>query len=237
MNTKLVEISIVLLCYRSEDLLYSFSNQIISELKQASITNYELILVANYDKKEDRTPSIAKEIAQSNSKITVLSNLKEGRMGWDMRSGLEAATGEYICVLDGDGQMPYSDIVTVYNVIKSGKYDMVKTFRIYRYDGIYRKVLSSFYNLLFRILYKPNFPLYDVNSKPKIFTRSAYEKLNLKSNDWFTDAEITIQAIQNNFRICQLSTVFYKNERRKSLVGFKTIWEFIYNLIYYRFKL
>lgn len=231
-----VELSIVLLCYKSEELLIPFVQQITDEMKQAEITNYELILVANYDNEKDKTPLVAKEIGKNNQIIKVISRIKEGRMGWDMRSGLEASEGKYICVLDGDGQMPTSDIPTVYAVIKTGKYDLVKTFRVYRYDGIYRKIVSNFYNFFFRILFNPNFPIHDVNSKPKIITREAYKKLHLISNDWFTDAEIVIQAIKNDFRICQISTVFYKNERRKSFVGFKTIFEFIYNLIYYRLK-
>lgn len=231
-----VELSIVLLCYRSEDLLYNFTKQIIEELEHENISSYEIVLVANYDSAKDKTPEIARKISSEYEKVRVLSNQKEGRMGWDMRSGLEEAKGKYICVLDGDGQMPTSDIGTVYNIIKTGKYDLVKTFRVYRYDGFYRKILSHIYNLLFVILFRPNFPINDINSKPKIFTNEAYKKLNLKSNDWFTDAEIIIQAIENNFKICQISTVFYKNERRKSFVGFKTIWEFIYNLIYYKLK-
>ena len=131
--------------------------------------------------------------------------------------------------------MPVSDIGTVYSVIRTGQYDIVKTFRVYRYDGVVRKVLSSIYNFMFRILYQPKFPLHDVNSKPKILTRKAYEQMNLISSDWFTDAEIMIQAIAMNMRICQISTVFYKNERRKTFVGFGTIWEFIFNLFYHRF--
>jgi hypothetical protein len=157
-------------------------------------------------------------------------------MGWDMRMGMEAASGQYICVLDGDGQMPVSDVVTVFNIINKGQYDLVKTYRQYRYDGFYRTLISKVYNILFTIIYRPKVAIKDVNSKPKILSRYAFEQLNLVSNDWFTDAEIMIQALKLNFRICQISTVFYKNERRKSYVGFNTIFEFIYNLFYYRLK-
>jgi glycosyltransferase involved in cell wall biosynthesis len=66
---------------------------------------------------------------------------KEGRMGWDMKSGFQEALGKYIAIIDGDGQMPVSDIPIVYRLIKTGKYDLVKTFRIKRYDGLHRKSL------------------------------------------------------------------------------------------------
>ncbi|MBK6275601.1 MAG: hypothetical protein IPF58_13285 [Saprospirales bacterium] len=60
--------------------------------------------------------------------------------------------------------------------------------------------------------------------------------MELRSNDWFTDAEIMIEALKLNMKICELSTVFYKNERRSSFVGLSTVFEFIYNLFYYRFN-
>ncbi|MEZ5002402.1 MAG: glycosyltransferase family 2 protein [Chitinophagales bacterium] len=228
------DLSVVILCYKAEDYVRNFVNQLKSELGAADI-NYEMVLVANYDNSKDKTPEIVHEIASKESNITVVSEKKKGRMGWDMRSGLRAAKGNYIAIMDGDGQMPVSDIVEVYTLIKSTSFDIVKTYRAYRYDGWHRGFMSYCYNVLFRLLFNPKFPLKDVNSKPKIISRSAYEKLHLVSNDWFTDAEIMIQAIEKNMKISQIATVFYKNERRKTMVAFSTIFEFIYNLFYYRF--
>lgn len=205
-------------------------------MKLADIHSFEIILVANYDNDKDTTPQISQFIQQKYDFVKSITKKKEGKMGWDMRMGMEAASGQYICVLDGDGQMPVSDVVTVFNIINKGQYDLVKTYRHYRYDGFYRTLISKVYNILFTIIYRPKVAIKDVNSKPKILSRTAFDQLNLISNDWFTDAEIMIQALKLNFRICQVSTVFYKNERRKSYVGFNTIFEFIYNLFYYRLK-
>jgi len=229
-----VDLSVVILCYKAEAYIIDFVQQVKEELLKDEI-DYEMILVANYDDERDKTPEIVKQLALDNEHVKVVSQEKEGRMGWDMKSGLAASTGNYIAIMDGDGQMPVSDIVTVYTIIKTGRYDMVKTYRNFRYDGIYRKMLSFVYNVFFRLMFKPTFPLKDVNSKPKIMSRQAYEKMNLLSNDWFTDAEIMIEAINKNMKICQISTVFYKNERRNTFIRFSTVFEFIYNLFRYRF--
>ena len=199
--------------------------------------NYELILVANYDSDTiDDTACIAKALADEISECVVISKSKEGKMGWDMRSGISAARGNYIAVIDGDGQMPMSDIGAVYNIIANNSFDLVKTYRAKRYDGSYRAILSYCYNVFFKILFNPDFPVKDINSKPKILTRKALEQMTLKSNDWFTDAEIMIEANRLKLRICEVATVFYKNERRPSFVKPIVIFEFIYNLINYRFK-
>lgn len=230
------ELSVVVLCYRSENIIEKFAQQLINEITELNIS-FELVLVANFDKSsEDKTTLLAEEIAEKYSNIKVLANEKKGGMGWDMRSGLSAATGKYIAVIDGDAQMPASDIPIVYGVIKLGKYDLVKTYRAKRYDGFIRIFLSTSYNLLFRLLFSPRFPVRDINSKPKIFTYEAYHKLNLISNDWFTDAEIMIQGLNQKLKIAEISTIFYKNERKSSFVGIKTIFEFIFNLVKYRIK-
>ena len=66
------------------------------------------------------------ELAKSNPRIISVVEKKDGMMGWDMRSGLAAATGKYISVIDGDGQMPVEDLARVYQKIKNENYDLVK---------------------------------------------------------------------------------------------------------------
>jgi glycosyltransferase involved in cell wall biosynthesis len=235
-NNDMVELSVVVLCYHSEDIIESFVLQLLNEIRELNVSS-ELVLVANYDKNStDNTLQIVRELASRYDNIKVLAKEKEGGMGWDMRSGLAEASGKYIAVIDGDAQMPASDIPIVYRVIKMGKYDLVKTYRAKRYDGFIRSFLSAAYNFLFRLLFFPSFPVRDVNSKPKIFTADAYRRMHLRSNDWFTDAEIMIQVLKHKMKICEISTVFYKNERRTSFVDFKTVWEFIFNLFRYRLK-
>jgi glycosyltransferase involved in cell wall biosynthesis len=228
------ELSVVVLCYKTREDLIRFSNQLRTELQSLKIT-YEIILVANYDDPSDPTPQIAAKYAEHHSDTTIISQPKQGRMGWDMRSGLMTAQGKYVAVIDGDNQMPVSDIPVVYQIITTGRFDLVKTFRLRRYDGFYRLLLSKVYNVVFQILFQPATPVIDINSKPKLISRDALSKMNLISDDWFTDAEIMIEAQRLELRICQVATVFYKNERRPSLVGFGTIFEFIGNLFYYRF--
>ena len=104
-------------------------------------------------------------------------------MGWDMRSGLESADGNFIAVIDGDGQMPAKDIIRVYKKIKEEDLDFVKTFREERFDNFWRKTISFNYNLIFKILF-PGLAAKDVNSKPKIFTRHFFDRLDLVSDDW-----------------------------------------------------
>ena len=184
------EYSIVVLCYGSGDLIPEFVEATIDVLLKSQILDYQLVLVGNYlENQTDQTAEIVKELEKGNPRIRSIAKKKDGMMGWDMRTGLAAATGKYISVIDGDGQMPVEDLVKVYRKIKNENYDLVKTVRTTREDGVWRIVISGVFNLLFRLLF-PAVRSKDVNSKPKIITRASYKSLDLKSDDWCIDAEI-----------------------------------------------
>ena len=230
-----IQLSVIVLAYMAQETLVSFVDQLHREISALHVT-FEIIIVANYEEISlpDNTPKVAQQLAETYRQVKVISKVKSGKMGWDMKTGLAAATGNYLAVIDGDGQMPSSDIPTVYKIMATGDFDLVKTFRAKRFDGLWRLMLSKIYNLLFSLLYRTDFPVNDINSKPKIFARSTYLKMNLRSNDWFTDAEIMLEANRLKLRVCQVATVFYKNERRTSFVNTGTIFEFIVNLIKYK---
>lgn len=231
----MTELSVVVLCYHSSECIIPIYKQLNSLLEKMGI-EYEIVLVANdFAKSKDKTKIIVENLASQNSRVKSVSDIKKGMMGWDMLQGFNASNGKIICVIDGDGQFPISSIEKGYNIMKNGEFDIVKTYRHNRKDGIYRVILSSVYNLVFRILF-PRLNSKDVNSKPKLIRRSAYQKLNLKSTDWFIDAEIMIRARDLNLTFFEFPINFGANKSRKSFVNFNAIFEFIVNLIRFKFK-
>jgi|FLOH01.1.fsa_nt_gi glycosyltransferase involved in cell wall biosynthesis len=226
-------ISVVILAYRSGEGIYPFVESIVRSLEENE-PDWEIILVGNYFSGDgDPTPSIVSKIAQSHPRIRSVTRIKEGMMGWDMKSGLEAATGRTLAVIDGDGQMPFEDVIHVYRKLKNEGLDMAKTFRTQRGDGLYRKTISVAYNIIFNILF-PGLNCRDINSKPKIMTREVYNRMDLHSNGWFIDAEIMIQAGKRNLKIGEIPTVFHQINYRPSFVQLGSVWEFFMNLLWYR---
>ncbi len=228
-------ISVVLLCYRSGEEVRGFVERVKDSLESFE-KNWEIVLVGNYfPGTDDPTPDVVRDIADNHPQIRSVVREKEGMMGWDMRSGLYAAKGKYVAVIDGDGQMPLEDVARVYKNLIEGDYDMVKTYRVERNDGIYRKLLSYFYNILFSVLF-PGANLRDVNAKPKILKREYLNKMDLKSDDWFVDAEIMIIALRLKMKILELPTTFNEILTRPSFVKPWAVFEFLINLISYRVR-
>jgi glycosyltransferase involved in cell wall biosynthesis len=228
------ELSAIVLCYRAGTSIHLVIDPLYEQLEAKGVT-YELVLVANYtDGSDDATPAIVREFAASHKNVIVVAERKRGAMGWDMRSGLAAARGEYLIVIDGDAQNPVEDVVRMFDEMKSVGADVMKGRRIARFDGWYRRTVSLVYNSVFAILFGTR-GLWDINGKPKGLTRSAYEQLDLRSDDWFVDAEIVLVARSKGLHVAELPVVFRRNDERASFVRFSAVGEFIANMLRARF--
>jgi glycosyltransferase involved in cell wall biosynthesis len=228
-----IELSIIILCYCSGETITDLVGGAESVVRTLT-DNYEFILVGNYiEGNSDSTREVVTRLAAENARYKAICLPKAGMMGWDMRLGLEAARGRYLCVIDGDGQFPLESIARCYYVIKTGEYDLVKTYRDKRHDGPYRKTISLIYNIIFSILF-PGLGSRDINSKPKMLTRSAYQRMEITSDDWFVDAEIMLNVRKCKMAFHEFPVEFGALSGRASFVRGDAILEFMKNLIRYR---
>ena len=229
------EISVVILCYKAGYRIEAFVDKVIRLLEKI-VSSWEIILVGNYwENSGDETPDAVRKLAAGRKNIKAVAMPKKGMMGWDAQSGLKEATGRLVCMIDGDEQMPPEDIARVYDKITRDNLDFVKTFRLKRDDGIFRKLNSLGFNCIFRLLF-PAIKVRDVNSKPKIFTRDAYAKMRLTSDDRFFDTEMILECGRLKLRMGEIPTKFHRCAYRKSFVKLSAIFEFIRNLIRARIK-
>jgi glycosyltransferase involved in cell wall biosynthesis len=230
-----VEFSMAILCYRAGDGIIPFIENLHRIMSMFRI-EWELVLVANYwPGTDDPTPDVCRMLATKLPHVRCVAEPKQGAMGWDMRKGLEACRGRYLGVIDGDGQFPVEAIFSCFAKIRSEDYDFIKTYRVIRADGIYRDLVSALYNRLFLILFPAYRGFHDVNSKPKIMKREAYERMELTSDDWFIDAEIMLNCLGLGLRMYEIPVRFQSLGGRKSFVRPGAVTEFLRHLLAYRF--
>jgi glycosyltransferase involved in cell wall biosynthesis len=230
------ELSVVTLCYKAGETTRDLAAGIAASLKAAGITNYEIVLVGNYvDGTDDPTPRIVRELADADDRIQCSAVAKRGMMGWDMRSGLELARGASLAIFDGDGQIVVEDLARGFHELRRRELDLIIARRVRRGDGFVRKTMSTVFNALFRLLF-PGLKSSDVNAKPKILTRAAFERLELTSDDWFIDAEILIQARRFGLRVGEFDTEFLGLTGRYSFVNLRAVLEFVGNLARHRVR-
>jgi glycosyltransferase involved in cell wall biosynthesis len=228
------KLSIIILCFKAEEYSKIYLTRVLDILKNNEIDDYEIMLVGNYiPKSNDKTPEIIKSLSESNKNIVAIAEPKPefGWLGWDVRMAFDKAKGDFIALIDGDGQMPAEDIPKCYFASVENDADITMTYRKTRGDGLYRKALSFTYNLCIQILF-PCCKVRDLNSKPKVIKKELLNDLNLKSNGWTIDAEIMLQSMKRKIKLIQQPTNFLGQPGgRDSFVGYKAIFEFIIFLL------
>ena len=228
-------LSVVVLGYHNAGALPAFVADLVAAAERVE-PHFEILLVVNdFAGSSDPSPAVACALAADDPRLRVVSRLKRGMMGWDLRSGLEEARGDAVGFIDGDGQMPAEDVARAYQRLRRGDVDLVKMVREQRDDGVWRRSLSRIYNLLFRLLF-PGLGCSDVNAKPKVLTRAALESLDLTADGWFIDAELMIQVRRLGLRVAELPTTFRSLTGRPSFVRPAAVLAFLRDLLRYRLR-
>lgn len=131
------KISFVIPCYRSVETIAHVVDEAIASVK--GLAEYEVVLVN--DSSPDQTLSVLLELAAKNKKIKVVDLARNfGQQGAWM-SGFKYASGDYIVILDDDGQCPVADLGKLLEKINQG-YDVVFAKYPEKKHGFLRKIAT-----------------------------------------------------------------------------------------------
>ncbi len=226
----MVELSLVIPFYNEEKNLSDFLSSLTSLFSSKKV-DYGIIAVNNGS--VDRTGELLESFAAKNRRMRIVTIPKNIGYSFGITSGLKLASGKYVGYCWGDGQIVAEDVYRVFEALKAGKADICKIKRVYRQDSFFRRLESSMYNLLYRVLFSLN--LKDINGCPKIMKREVLAALNPVSRDWFIDAELMIKAFRKKFKVMEIPVTYYRRNKGKSHVRLTTSVEFIKNAL--KFKL
>ncbi|HDL64607.1 MAG TPA: glycosyltransferase family 2 protein [Proteobacteria bacterium] len=222
-------ISLVLLFYNEEENVTWVVEDLRKALDQAGF-DFNLLLIDNGS--TDRTSDLIDLLVEKDSRLRKVTVEKNLGFGWGVISGLAAARSTWVGYMGGDGQVDPEDVVKLLNLRQSG-YDLIKVRRTLRQDGFVRAWISNVYVMMTCIVF--GIPFYDVNATPRIFRRSWLEKFQLSSRDWFLDAELLVKSELLGLNIKEVSIIFQKREGGSSNVNLGTIFEFLKNIVRFRF--
>jgi glycosyltransferase involved in cell wall biosynthesis len=102
---------------------------------------WEIIYVD--DGSTDEGPAIAAALAASDPRVRLVSLARNYGQSTALVAGVEAARGQWIATLDGDGQNDPADLAVLWPVIESGEAQMVNGVRMRRFDSWVRRASSS----------------------------------------------------------------------------------------------
>ena len=158
----------------------------------------------------DRTEEVALAAGAKVVKAT------ERGYGATYRQGIPHALGEYIIVGDADDSYNFEEIAPFIEKLNEG-YDFVIGNRfkgkiekgampwLHRYIGT--PILTGIMNLFFRV------GIGDTNCGMRAFTKSAFEKMKLKTSGMEFATEMVIKASAVGMQICEIPCNLYRDKR------------------------
>jgi glycosyltransferase involved in cell wall biosynthesis len=183
----------------------------------AEITpDHEIVIVD--DASTDRTGALADELARADPRVKVVHNERNRKLGGSVRAGYAAATRDLVLYTDAD--LPF-DLQELRRAVRLLEYQEADVLAAYRFDrtseGLVRTVYSVCYNLLIRALF--GLAVKDINFSFKLFNRSLLQKIELKSEGSFIDAEFLIRARKAGATIIQIGVDYFPRSRGVSTLS------------------
>lgn len=146
------KLSIVVPCYNEAEalpLFYSAVEKVVNKIKELEIEYW----FVNDGSKDNTLIEMRKLHEQDPDQVHYVSFSRNFGKEAGLYAGLEAATGDYVVVMDADLQDPPSFLPTMYQELKSGEYDCIGTRRTDRTgEAKIKSFLSDqFYKVINRI--------------------------------------------------------------------------------------
>ena len=123
------KISVVVPCYNEEDVVYIFHAELLKTIKQMDVS-YEIIFIN--DGSKDKTLNKLEDMHKLDTNVVVLDFSRNFGKEAGILAGLEAATGDYVCIMDVDLQDPPSLLPEMLDSIKNEGFDCVASRRVSR---------------------------------------------------------------------------------------------------------
>ncbi len=123
-------ISVVVPCYNEQESLPLFYKEICRVAEGMPAVDFEFLFVN--DGSKDDTLAIAKQLAETDSRVKYISFSRNFGKEAGLYAGLENAKGDYVAVMDADLQDPPDMLPRMYELLQSGEYDCAATRRVNR---------------------------------------------------------------------------------------------------------
>ncbi len=209
--------------------------EILRRVRSVDIGEIAKEIIVVDDGSTDGTPDILK--LEEDSTVKVLRHAVNQGKGAAIKTGLPHATGDFIIIQDADLEYDPDDYRTLLAPVLKKKAEVVYGSR---FTGEHRDMLfwhsvgNKFLSLVTNVLY--NTTLSDMETCYKLFTRGALDGIEIKSNRFNFEPEITAKVLKKKIRIYEvpISYAGREFEEGKKITwrdGFSALWA----LVKYRF--
>ena len=232
----MVEISIILPVYAGEKFIQNSVRTVYKKLLSyfGDTSKFEIIVVV--DGFVDRTYEKVKELSKEIKNLKIIGYRKNGGKGKAVKQGILVARGKYIGFLDADLDIPVEKFIEGYELLRSGKADVVIGSKWVKgavvVYPVFRKILSIMFGFMIRMFFPFLGNIRDTQVGCKIFTRKAaktvFRKICVKR--FAFDVEVLVVARLCKFRVKEIPIVILYNGNSTMSSSLKLINSIFYML-------
>ena len=175
--------------------------------------DWEIVIVD--DASTDGTGARADRLAAADPRVRAIHNPVNRRLGGTLRAGYAAATKDLVFYTDADLPVDLGQLPRAVRLLEYQQADLLAGYRFDRTsEGLQRALYTIGYHVLIRLLF--GLRIRDVNFAFKLFRRSLLQRIELKSEGSFIDAELLLRARQAGAVMIQLGLDYFPRTRGPS---------------------
>lgn len=229
-NRPNMKLSVVMPVYNEANTL----EEIVARVKAGGLAD-EIVMVD--DGSKDASPEILKKLDGKDG-VRVITHEKNQGKGAAVRTGIQAATGDLILIQDADLEYDPRDYKKLLDPIETQRAEVVYGSRFLggprRPTMFMHMVANKLLTFLTNILY--NNILTDMETGYKLFRREVLQGIQIKSNSFNFEPEITAKLLKRRTRIFEVPITFNPRDYSEGKkIGLKDAFEAVWALFYYRF--
>lgn len=185
-------------------------------IRTGEIADYEIIVID--DASTDATGRLADEAAARDARIRVVHHPVNRKLGGSIKTGFSHATGDLVLYTDADLPFDMKELEKACRIMRHYDADIISAYRFDRTgEGYIRTVYSFFYNALVRVFFGVR--MRDVNFAFKLCRGRIFDRIELKSEGSFIDAELIIRAQKSGYSIVQFGVDYFPRTRGVSTLS------------------
>jgi len=251
------KILIVLPTYNEEGVVKENTLKVF-DFCQKNLIDYDWQILIADNGSTDRTPQIAKQLAESLSEERSSTNyeseqitnkilffhIPEKGRGRALKKAWSEYQADIYTYMDIDLATDLNYLPLIIKAIDKESYDLAIGSRLKERKktqrSLSREILSRSYNFLLKILFQPSFK--DAQCGFKAISKKVIQEIlpKVKNNVWFFDTELLILAEKAGFKIKEIPVEWIEKRiiRRKSTVKvLSTVWEDLKGIIELKLRL
>ena len=213
---KPVELSIIVPCYNEGENVLELAERAREMFDTRGVAG-EVVFVD--DASTDHTGKLIDELAERHDFVRVVHHTKNRGIPGGWESGVRAARGRYVAIMDGDLQYLPEDVYRLYRQIKYSNADIVQGWRSHiGRPRDFRYTMSRVLHWMLRVLF--GMRLHDIKSGFLVCDREIFAHiLRRRFNYYYFQTFIAISAHHKGYRVEDIESLFEERKLGESFIS------------------